>query len=108
VFCCDTAGVDESLLVFLEVCGSEEYVGVCCVNVLVDFGAAESGVESAARFRCGFMLGDSRTTRAGFREVVDFRRPLEMLPLLPSTGDCDGSVGAGIGVGLCDMCGFGM
>ena len=70
------------------------------------------------RFRCGFMLGDSRTTRAGFLEVADFRRPLGMLPFFPRTGDWDGSAstccigggggGGGGGGALCAMCGFDM
>ena len=50
------------------------------------------------------MLGESRTTRAGFRGVADFRRPV-FIRLL-EFGDSTGSTGDVDCEWLCIMCGL--
>lgn len=56
---------------FCGVC-REPGVRGCCINAAVSSRVGARG--GGAFFLCGFILGDSRTTRAGFRDVVDFRR----------------------------------
>jgi len=110
VFCREVAGVDEFLLALRGVPrGGGHGVCACCAKALASNGAAASG--GGGRFLCGFMLGDSRTTLAGVRELTDLRRPpLPLLPLLffPIIGDCPGSTCAGIWLPLCNICGLGM
>jgi hypothetical protein len=98
------AGVKEPFLVALR--GVPGYVCCACwANVVANFGVSGGG----GRFLCGFILGDSRTTLAGFRDVTDFRRPLLLLPFFPMTGDsADSSIGCICAGGLCDICGLGM
>jgi hypothetical protein len=105
VFCSD-AGVNEPFLVALR--GVPGYVCCCAcwAKEVANFGVSGGG----GRFLCGFILGDSRTTRAGFRDcVTDFRRPLLLLPFFPMAGDSsDSSIGCICAGRLCDICGLGM
>lgn len=60
-----------------------------CISAPASSKVAANG--GGAFFLCGFMLGDSRTTRDGFRDVVDFRRPA--LTFLLILGESFGSMG---------------
>lgn len=60
-----------------------------CISAPASSKVAANG--GGAFFLCGFILGDSRTTRDGFRDVVDFRRPA--LTFLLMLGESLGSMG---------------
>jgi len=96
----DTDSFDEaSLLDWNPVCSRPRHWDALCRAVVGVRGCFESAFASSGVtakgagnfFLCAFILGDSRTTRAGLRDVVDFRRPV--LPRLLIFGESTGSIG---------------